>query len=71
MNKEIINEETMKELFEIFTDEMLADKISYDDYLPKFREKTGVRENSPYEFMYRGFIGGLYIASCTIADTDN
>lgn len=30
MNKETINEETMEELFEIFTDEMLAGKISYD-----------------------------------------
>lgn len=71
MNKETINEETMEELFEIFTDEILAGKISYDDYLPKFRENTGVTENSPYELMYRGFIGGLYIASCVTEDTNN
>lgn len=50
---------------------MLAGKISYDDYLPKFRENTGVTENSPYELMYRGFIGGLYIASCVTEDTNN
>lgn len=62
MNKSVINAETMKELFGIFTDEMLADKIAYEDYLPQFREETGVTKNSPYEFMYRGFIGGLYIA---------
>ena len=63
MNEKILSAEEIITLFELFTDEMLKDAIAYDDYLPKFREKTGTSKNSPYEFMFRGFIGGLYIAS--------
>ena len=63
MNEKILSAEEIITLFELFTDEMLKDAIAYDDYLPKFREETGVSKNSPYEFMFRGFIGGLYIAS--------
>lgn len=63
MNEKILSAEEIITLFDLFTDEMLKDAIAYDDYLPKFREETGVSKNSPYEFMFRGFIGGLYIAS--------
>lgn len=63
MNEKILSAEEIITLFELFTDEMLKDAIAYDDYLPIFREITGVTENSPMEFMFRGFIGGLYIAS--------
>lgn len=65
MNKDIFNFEEMIAAFELFTDRMLDDAISYDDYLPAFREYTGAKENSPFEFMFRGFIGGLYLASCS------
>lgn len=64
MNKDIFSFEEMMAAFELFTDRMLNDAINYEDYLPKFREYTGVKENSPFEFMFRGFIGGLYLASC-------
>ena len=63
MNEKIFFFVVIMTVFELFTDELLKDAIAYDDYLPKFREITGVSKNSPYEFMYRGFIGGLYIAS--------
>ena len=63
MNEKILSAEEIMTVFELFTDELLKDAIAYDDYLPKFREETGVSKNSPYEFMYIGFIGGLYIAS--------
>lgn len=62
MNEKILSAEEIMTVFDLFTDEMLKGAISYDDYLPKFREITGATENSPMEFMFRGFIGGLYIA---------
>lgn len=63
MNKKILSAEEIMTVFDLFTDEMLKGVIAYDDYLPKFREITGSTKNSPMEFMFRGFIGGLYIAS--------
>ena len=63
MNEKILSAEEIMTVFELFTDELLKDAIAYDAYLPKFREITGVTENSPMELMFRGFIGGLYIAS--------
>ncbi len=63
MNEKILSAEEIMTVFDLFTDEMLKGAIAYDDYLPKFREITGVTENSPMEFMFRGFIDGLYIAS--------
>ena len=63
MNEKILSAEEIMTVFDLFTDEMLKGAIAYDDYLPKFREITGATENSPMEFMFRGFIGGLYIAS--------
>lgn len=63
MNEKIISVNEVLELFDLFTDLMVDGNIEYEDYLPKFREITGVDEKSPMEFLYRGFIGGLYIAS--------
>lgn len=63
MNEKILSAEEVMTVFELFADEMLKGVIAYDDYLPIFREVTGVTENSPMEFLFRGFIGGLYIAS--------
>ena len=63
MNEKILSAEEVMTVFEMFTDALLKGVIAYDDYLPKFREITGATENSPMEFMFRGFIGGLYIAS--------
>lgn len=63
MNEKILSAEEILKLFNLFTDEMLKNVIEYDDYLPKFREVIGATQNSPMEFMFRGFIGGLYIAS--------
>ena len=71
MNKEIFSFEEAMMAFELFTDEMLKDSIEYDDYLPGFREATGATKNSPYEFMFRGFLGGLYIASIDIEEQEN
>ena len=47
MNEKILSAEEIMTVFELFTDELLKDAIAYDDYLPKFREKTGVSKNSP------------------------
>lgn len=63
MNEKILSAEEIMTVFNVFIDEMLKGVITYDDYLPKFREITGVEKNSPMEFLFRGFIGGLYIAS--------
>jgi hypothetical protein len=62
MNEKILNVEEIMMVFDLFIDEMLKGAISFDDYLPGFREMTGVDENSPMELMFRGFIGGLHIA---------
>lgn len=62
MNEKIISADQVFELFDLFVDLMVDGNIVYDDYLPKFRELTGVAENSPAEFLVRGFIGGLYMA---------
>lgn len=63
MNEKILSAEEIMTLFEIFMDELPKGVIAYEDYLVKFRETTGVRENSPMEWIFRGFIGGLYIAA--------
>jgi hypothetical protein len=63
MNNEIINADVMMGLFDIFVDEMTADNIAFEDYFPTFLKVYNVSENSPMAFMFRGFIGGLSIAS--------
>jgi hypothetical protein len=63
MNKQILSVQEVMTVFNLFMDEMLQDKIAFEDYLPTFLENNGFGENSPMAFMFRGFIGGLYIAS--------
>lgn len=63
MNKDIVSAEEMVKLFDLFLDGVLADNIDFDDYLQAFREATGASENSPLEMTFRGFIGGLFIAT--------
>lgn len=63
MNETIFSKEDMLTIFEMLLDSMIDGKIEYNDYLPNFRKEFNVTENSPFEFMFRGFIGGLYIAS--------
>lgn len=63
MNKEILSVQEVMAVFELFMDEMLQDKIAFEDYLPTFLENNGFGESSPMAFLFRGFIGGLYIAS--------
>lgn len=63
MNEKILSAEELMTVFDLFIDEMLENNIAYDDYLPKFREVSGATKNSPMEFLFRGFIGGLYMAS--------
>lgn len=58
-----LNKVEMLTVFDMFLDDMLQEKIDFDNYLPYMKEQTGASENSLLEFMFRGFIGGLYIAS--------
>lgn len=58
-----LSKEEMMTAFNMFLDDMLEQKIDFDKYLPCLREQTGASKNSPYEFMFRGFIGGIYVAS--------
>lgn len=63
MNEKTLNAEEIVTLFEMFMDELSKGAISYEDYLVKFRETIRAGENSPMEWIFRGFIGGLYIAA--------
>jgi hypothetical protein len=65
MNKDIISAEEMLKLFDLFIDQAMVDKgvIEFEDYTESFREVYGADKNSPMEFMFRGFIGGLFMAS--------
>ena len=61
MNEKILSAEEMFILFDVFTEDMLTDVIDFEAYCSVFREKTRAEKNSRFEFMYKGFIGGMYI----------
>ena len=71
MNENILTAEEAMLLFNLFTDEIIKGDIDNEYYLGKFREVTGAGKNSPFEFMFRGFIGGLYMASLDAEGFEN
>jgi hypothetical protein len=65
MNTEIMSTEEVLKLFEVFLDQASSDNgvIEFNDYLQAFRDEYGAGVNSPMEMTFRGFIGGLLMAS--------